>query len=692
MATAGIARTRIRFVGSKTKRSIVSCNECRRRKKRCDEKRPQCGACTKRRVECLYQRDRKDDESEQEEQQKKVKCSDGGDSGKKEDPENAVIGNHNNDDDQNKIEEVVGIMPRQSLLDEPVDELGNQILVVAKGGTGAETGVGEMVSVSSPGWYNRYTLFSPADSNEFQSLDPMSFTRGGNGGSGGSSRNSVSSGLGPDISVNINFDPPLDSMHGFGNISMNLEMDLDSLAKSIIGSFDAMSFKEKPQTTLGRGTDKFLKSCSLLLPLAYRSRPILMALCAWILSMNGDIQTSQFLDESLMICDRLEFKIDYSGEWDEDDLIDYIVSLTCLTIISTINGDTGLWKLSFERLYTGLRKVGLDMLLVMIKKQENKNVFLWAINWFFYQDVFKMIKVTSKRLLGPLFSKKEYMKFITNGASESVSTNDIRGLTASPPTLTASASRSSGATASSNKDFLLKKFFDKSISCCMNLYVALGEINALYDQFSIKIQSPILVYYKHVEPVMRELTEEEKLEFVHSDVYLEYEAIRYDFHSWVQEKTALLEKRVQECSIINEGFGPIEEEMVVYFKVMKLSVLLYLKFKLQELSATSYEVKQIVLNIFEKMRFLLKVANGRFNSGQLLFPLLIIGANVCEVRDRIMIKSFYVKMRRSMGTNTKNLELVWTIIQEFWRLNPDGLSFEMWQNILNKYDWNVCVI
>ena len=640
MAVASTARSRIRFVGSKTKRSIVSCNECRRRKKRCDEERPQCGACTKRRVECIYQRDRHEEELE--EGNTVAKTGSG---------------------------EIV----------EKEKDIGGQVLAVANVGGGGNGGN----TVLSPGWY-KYMVFSPEEGTEFPLLESV----------GGSFDGGVDVHL--NMGINSGLLPDMGGLGGLGGLGMMLDMDLDFVARSIIDMFGTTSFGaawSEAGASTAKAADKFLKSCALLLPLAYRSRPVRMVLCAWILSMNGDTRTSQFLDEALGTCDRLELKIDYGDHWHEDDLIDYIVSLTCLTIISTINGDTELWKISFERLYTGLRKVGLDMLLVMIKREENKNVLLWVINWFFYQDVFKMIKVTSNRLLGPLFSKKEYLKFITGGVPPE-GAPPVEEMSPSPSSTPTDrdGSTSSRVSTNSDKDFHLKKFFDTSISCCMNLYVVLGEINALYDQFSIKIQYPILIYYKHVEPVMRNMTEKEQLEFVYSDVYLEYEAIRYEFHSWVQEKTDLLEKRVQECTMVSEGYGPIEEETVAYFEIMKLSVLLYLKFKLKELSATNYEIKQIVLGIFEKMRFLLKQANGRFNSGQLLFPFLIMGANICELRDRVMVKNFYLSMVNTVGSNKRNLEQIWTIVQEFWRLNPDGVSFKMWQNILNKYDWNVCVI
>lgn len=632
MAVGSTVRSRIRFVGSKTKRSIVSCNECRRRKKRCDEERPQCGACTKRRVDCVYQRDRLEEEVDG---GSTVATSGDGQAGKRE------------------------------------KESGGQLLAVANVGGGN--------TVLSPGWY-KYMVFSPDGDTDFPPLESVS----------------GSFDAGVDVHLNLGLNPGLSQdIGGLGGLGMKLEMDLDFVARSIIDTFSTARFAatRMDEDVSAKAADKFLKSCALLLPLAYRSRPVRMVLCAWILSMKGDTRTSQFLDEALGICDRLELKIDYSNDWHEDDLIDYIVSLTCLTIISTINGDTELWKISFERLYTGLRKVGLDMLLLMIKRQENRHVLLWVINWFFYQDVFKMIKVTSNRLLGPLFSKKEYLKFITGGTPPpGVALVEELALSPSSTPPEGDGSLNSSVSTNSEKDFHLKKFFDTSISCCMNLYVVLGEINALYDQFAIKIQYPIFIYYKNVEPAMRNMTEEEQLEFVHTDVYLEYEEIRYGFHSWVQKKTDFLQKRVQECTMVSEGYGPIEEETVAYFEVMKLSVLLYLKFKLKELSATNYEIKQIVLGIFEKMRFLLRHTNGRFNSGQLLFPFLIIGANVCEMRDRIMVKSFYLSMVNSVGSNKRNLEQIWTIVQEFWRLNPDGVSFKMWQNILNKYDWNVCVI
>lgn len=62
--------TKLRFIHIKEKRSVVSCDECRRRKKGCDEKRPKCSACLKRNVDCTYNFGKKRDKMVKQNQQK----------------------------------------------------------------------------------------------------------------------------------------------------------------------------------------------------------------------------------------------------------------------------------------------------------------------------------------------------------------------------------------------------------------------------------------------------------------------------------------------------------------------------------------------------------------------------------------------------------------------------------------------
>lgn len=106
--------------------------------------------------------------------------------------------------------------------------------------------------------------------------------------------------------------------------------------------------------------------------------------------------------------DQLEMKID-DYQFLESDLIDLVVCLTCHTLIASTGGNSDLWKQSFERLYKILRKFGLQEILLMIK---DTSIALWVINWFFYQDVLKLIKVTNSNKVGPLFSKLEYRKVL----------------------------------------------------------------------------------------------------------------------------------------------------------------------------------------------------------------------------------------------------------------------------------------
>jgi hypothetical protein len=614
---------KIKFISIKSKRSIVSCNECRRRKKRCDEQKPNCGACLKRNVECKYHQDTK-------ESQTKALF----DNNKK---DNKNGNNSNNIDNIGTIDSIDKIDKTDKL--DNIDNIDN---IDDKNSSVIINNHGQILK--SPDYSNwmKYLSISP------ESMSAMTMSNF-------------------DIYINSPDFQPLDSMSSeFFTINNNyninnirFDIDLEIIARTLIDSF---KIKIDNNTNIYENfkiTNKFVKSFNILYPITFKSDPILITLAAWLLLINNEYsQSEQFFKESIEICNKLEIKIEYSNNWTEDNLIDYIVCLTCQTIISSLNSDTLLWKLSFEKLFTILKKIGLDMFILLIKKPENKMIFIWVINWFFYQDVFKMIKVTSNRLLGPLFSKKEYKKFITNEEFTDIfDKNDL---------------------------------FENSISCCINLHIALGEINALYDQFAIEIQKVIKTYYKNIKPILDSIKDyNEKIKFVNSEIYLNYELVRSNFHDWVKEKTSLLETRILDCRINLDGIQlPINSELLDYFKLIKLSVLLYMKFKIKELSATSYEIKQLVLQIFSKFRIILKT--NKFDK-QLLFPLLIVGANICEERDRIMVTGFYQQIKNN-NLPRKNVEQVWKIILEFWKLNPNGLSFDMWQNIINKYDWNVCII
>lgn len=614
---------RIRFVDAKTKRSIVSCNECRRRKKRCDEKRPKCSDCIKRDADCTYQKD--------------------------------------NDERLGGIYSVV----KKKIELKNNTEYSRDVVVQ---------------NIETTRWINYvgkdstgFQLQEDAGDGDTECKDETNSTDGEAGGEK-SENKAVAVSAKPSFEINADFIEMINSTMNIGtgmnmgykiNVEMGwnksvelttvnpVQLDLHELSSLVIEAFKKKNLNTK--------NNKFIESFKVLVPFANSSAAIKIILSSWILIMNNEIsQSSQLFHESLRINEELEFKIEYSGEWNEFDLIDYLVCLIIQNIISSITNNIRIWKLSFEKLFSMLKKIGLKMLKMIIRDKKNKRLLSWVMNWFFYQDIFKMVKVTDKRILGPVFSKKEYYTYICKESNE----EDEYG--------------------SNEQDIK---------SYCINLHIILGEINSLYDKFSIRIKDPINRYYKEIYPVMKDLeaagNDEELIRFVNSEMYLRYEMIRSKFHDWVQETTSLLEKKIVSCSIEAGGSAtyPINKDLLEYFELMKLSVLLYMKFKIKELSAPSYEIKNIVLKIFSKFRNL--VDNRKFNNS-LLFPLLIVGANVCEERDRIMVKGFY----RVIKDNSEciNIEQVWKIILEFWKLNPNGLSFEMWQNIINKYDWNVCII
>lgn len=626
-ALPGMARRVVRFVDTQNRRSTLSCNECRRRKKRCDETRPQCQACKRRKVKCVF--------------------------AEKAPPEREIARELELEDKENENDHAEACSMSVIVLNESISKpLKTPELQVQ---VQPSSFLSTTPPINSPSNFN--FIISPTFHTNIPdfTIDPISISA-------------------PLItwSPNMNFD-----------LAHQSDEEIDSIARQIVDSTICMT-----------NNVKFSKSFAILLPLTYTSRSILITLAAWILNIQSTNDFAlRLLDLSLRISRDIEYRIDYIGGWNEDDLIEYITLLTCHTLISGALNDTQLWKCSFERLYYVLRKIGLDMIINMLNKPQNRDIFNWVINWFFYQDVLKMIKVTNNRVLGPMFSKNEYMKFITAPTKGTTNVDTV---------------------------------WNRCVDSTLHLLIAMGEINALYDLYALKIRKPIDHYLTNIKPKLDELeeigAEDALIEYVNSEEYLHYEHLRSEFHDWIHEKTAVLELRIRDCEI-NGVHGKadtdVDVDMDMYFNAMKLSVLLYMKFKLKELSATSWETKQLVLQIFKRMRWLLadRTKAAQF-CNQLSFPLLMLGANVCEERDRVMIRGFYKKLTEastdveaSATTTTTTttttsstpssvtssatsgtLQQVWKMILEFWELNPNGVSFDSWQNIINKYDWNVCII
>ena len=590
---------RIRFVGSKVQRSTVSCLECRRRKKKCDEKRP-CGGCKKRNVHCV---DKVIDKGnvKREVMEEKVDDED------KEDDSNSVL----------------------TLID------SNQLVV--KFNTDDYTPLDNINSFYSFKFGKDLSpLLSPILSPKLIQI------------------------LGSD---NLKLPDPISNFTL--SPAMKIDTELEVLARNIVDKFQLSN----------KLSDIYHNTYRLLLPISFKSKIILITLCSLVLSITEEIDATIFLDYSQKLTEELGYRIDYVGGWNEDDLIEFIVCLSCHTIIAGICNDTLLWKTSFETLYHTLKKIGLEMFITLIHKSNNKHIFKWVVNLFFYQDVCKIIKVTQNKKLGPMFSKAEYLKFIHDHDHNNDNDNDNKGDT---------------------HDMQLTQVNSNSgiFSVCLNLYVVLGEVNALYDQFSVRIQRLIDRYYNEIKPILDNITDpDDQINFANTKLYLDYEKFRSDFHYWVQDKTYLLEQRIKASQMNSNENTPPDFQTCCYFDLMKMTVLLYMKFKIKELPATSYEIKNLVLLLFGKFRTLLLYPN--FHS-HLLFPLLILGANVCEERDRVMIRGFYKSMTQqqdnSLISSRRSLSQIWIVLQEFWRLNPNGVSFDMWQNIINKYEWDICIV
>lgn len=583
-------RMNIKFVGNtKIKRSLLSCDDCRRRKKRCDELKPKCSSCIKRTVECVY-------------------------------TQKSNIGK------SNKVSKVdskkLKIIPQQLQVKQEVD-LNHSLFNFLVDST-------ESPSLS----------LSPLFQLNIDNISISPFLNSQNL---------------QDIPSYEALDFKLSPMNG-------LVLDLDFLANSIINSSSNDDLKN---------SYKFAQMLTILKPLCTRSTSILFSFAAILLALKNDDRFEQFVFEAKKLSTELKLKIDASeDDVNDNDLINYIVTITCLSMIASFTGDSAFWKETFEQLYEILKNANLKHILSVLSNGENKNTVMWVVHWFFQQDLSKIIKVTNLKKIGPVFTKLEYQDLLLEEPNTTPS-EIIIDESISPE----------------------QKFkIDPILSCCYELYLVLGGINKTYDEFSFRITGLIDYYYKFIKPIMDQLiTEEEKIEFLNSETYSKYEDTRIIFHDWVQFNTSRIEDKIVNCTINTSNINNLPdieiEKIIKFFTLFQRTILLYLKIKLKELSTPSYEIKQLLLHMFKTLREL----SGTNLNDYLLFPLLIVGASVSEYRDRLMVKSIYLHMNESTKFK-RNLNEIWKIILDFWEINPNGVTFHMWQNAINKLDWNICLV
>lgn len=634
----------IKFVDLNQKRSTLSCNECRRRKKRCDELKPSCTACMKRSVGCVYSSDKVDKQTKKKKTGIKINSYQ-----IKEKVLDLAKEKELNDKSIQEVETISSDSPKH------LQQQQQQVLQKSSN-----------LEMFLQSFHKESTLDSHLINNHGFSLKNGSTTLQLND----LNPQSISPLFQMNLD-NISLSPLFGSTQDFSNInlpenffmesnipklSLNqpLDLDLEFVANSILSSFD-----ESVLTAY-----KFKKCYKILFSLTKKSKAVLFCTVAFVLMMNDDNRFEQFLLEARRHLSDL--KLTVNTQFQEDDLINYIVCLTCQSLIGSCVGDLLLWRQCFEDIYEILNELGLNEVLKMLQKEENKNAFTWVVHWFFYQDVLKMVKVLSNKKIGPVFSKFEYRQVLKDSFPQSDVKEDI--------------------------EMTSREAVDPSFACSIKLYIILGEINSLYDQFVQKLKLPINHYYKTIKTTIQNLkTEEERIEFLNSAEYFAYEDVRMEFHDWVQKNTQELEKKISlvEPETANLKHLPLEDfrNVIALFGLMKRSVLLYLKVKIKELSTPSYEIKQVMLHILRDTRELI----GTNLNDYLFFPFLICGASVCEYRDRLMVKSNYLKLMKHTKCRS-NLEQIWKIIQEFWNVNPNGYTFEMWQNVINKLDWNICII
>ena len=451
-----------------------------------------------------------------------------------------------------------------------------------------------------------------------------------------------------------------------GRDNKNEHFDMDLSARSFLMNFRYFA----------SDSDKYNRSFDLFLPLAYQNEAVFYAVSGWglLVLKNGNQKAKalDFLKKSKKLCNDMQKYIEEElPNLDRYNLISLVVGLSCLMFAASSVGDITRWKENFEDLYHTLHKVGLETFFENVK---DSPVGLWVLNCFFYNDVLKVVRVTDDQKVGTLFPLSKYKKIINFNFEKMDHTLEADDFEVQDDL-------NSGE---------MIDIIDPLMGCCIGLFFRMGEINTLYDQFVIKINAldDTWIALSHE---MEDIKGLNLLEFTKSQRYRRYEDMRLIFHDWVKVHTDRLVLRLHNTMPRIIALRTIREPerreyYLTFFRVLQIAMELFLEIKLKESPLKALNVKRLMVHCYRDMRQLIIPDFVR----KLTFPLLVVGAAACEKRDRIIIEVMYLEMYKIW--KNENLAKIWSIIQEFWKLNPNGDTFDRSQNIINKLDWNICLV
>lgn len=700
----------LRFIHIKSSRSHGGCETCKRRKKKCDQKKPCCGWCAKRQIECVYKKftfarcsniqssfkttNQSHLELECDERQSGYSTT-----------ANTRVRNLTALSSEKRKSAVT--KPRKKRKGRKTDETNSYKINVWKLKYMAANSRKDKVKVresceksteickrsiaTSKGWtspkpFNSNNvhagLFSfdadsskdPLDSGaDDQTIDIKGIIESILHPSLGNTQQNSSAGQirsdrgkPPHEMFERTFHKNLQELSLLACEDKSEHFDMDLSARSFLTNFRYFA----------SDSDKFNRSCDLFLPLAYRNEAVFYAVSGWglLVLKNGHQKTKalNLLKKSKKLCNDLQLNIDrHFPVLEKYNLISLVVGLNCLIFAASSIGDIKMWKENFEDLYHTLHKVGLE---TFFEKVKDSPVGLWVLNCFFYNDVLKVVRVTNDNKVGTLFPLSKYRKIINFNFEKMdhlLETDDFRGRDEC----------NSGETID---------IVDPLMGCCIGLFFRMGEINTLYDQFTIKINALDDTWIS-LKDEMNTIDGADLLQFTRSQRYRRYEDMRLRFHDWVKVRTDRLMEclhntmpRIIALRTIRESEQ--REHYLTFFRVLQVAMELFLEIKLKESPLKTLNVKRLMVHCYRDMRQLLIPDFVH----RLTFPLLVVGAAACEKRDRIIIEAMYLEMYHIW--KNENLTKIWSIIQEFWKLNPNGDTFDRSQNIINKLDWNICLV
>ena len=581
---------KLQFVINKKRRSLISCSQCRRKKQKCDERKPFCTRCVINHSECEYKRVAKPKKCNANLDQMNVFSVFGSDGGKRE----------------------MGLLEQGSV--SPVSRISSpgelDSLMLRLDDLYASGSMQEMQD----------------DEQQFESLEQAGEMQ-------------VQDEVEDEVKQTSTSLSPFKSS--------SLDLDLEFQALTIISTSDNIQ---------GDFT-KYNLCYPMLLSLAYSDKTVMFTFAGWILSMKKEESMAEkFLRESEALFNSVESRL-VTSRVSNEELMGVVVSQTCHALLASSRGDYGSWRNMFENIYKLFCILGIDEVIELF---QGNTILCWVLGWFFFQDTFRLGRLSKKAVFGPLFSKNTYVKLI-----DAISRHKIEG--------------------QNNRVGV-----GPLTACCAALCIKMGEVNTLYDLYKVKLNELNRYNKEKIEPVLGNdrISRIERFKLLDSDVYQNYDRMRMHFYSWFDKKVNILEKKI---SLTEPNLDYIEvtdhrrEQLCQFHDVLKNSIRIFLKMRLLNCSPTGFEIKVLCTEIIDGIR---KLVTWELNFN-LILPFFIAGSCVYEKTDRLMFEKVYEELKKYL--KSENLTKAWNMTQRVWNSSASKENHGNLADIISIIGSDVCV-